>query len=69
MTLHEWLGAPPRLTEVLLIPQTPAAIVGRYILARYKHRIAQAGVAAVARQLRKQGIPLPVARVILLGRV
>lgn len=65
----DYVASLPRLTDVVLIPLTPAAIVGRYIIARYKRRIEQAGISTVARQLRKQGVPLGVARVILLGRV
>ena len=67
MNLHEWLGALPTLTEAIEMP--PAAIVGRYMLARYRKRIAESDVATVARQLRKQGVPFSVARVILLGRI
>ena len=65
----------PVLTHSVDMPST--TIVGRYLLRRYRNRVAEAGPArpfmltgagSVARSLRKQGIPLAVARVIIFGR-
>ena len=47
----------------------PTSIVGRYLIQRYRKRVAQSGAGAVAKQLRKQGVPLAVARVIIFGQV
>jgi hypothetical protein len=40
--------------------------IGAYIRAKYRARVQEAGTYVVAKQLRKQGIPLEVARLILL---
>ena len=42
--------------------------VGQYIVEHYRRGAAERGHEAVARQLRKQGVPLEIARLILLGR-
>jgi hypothetical protein len=42
--------------------------VGRFFWRRYNARARQVGAFAVARQLRKQGVPLEVARVIVAAR-
>lgn len=41
--------------------------VGSYIMRKYRERAKEAGVQAVAKQLRKQGYSLEMAREILLG--
>ncbi len=42
-------------------------LIGAYIRAKYRARVQESGsVYVVAKQLRKQGIPLEVARLILL---
>ena len=57
----------PTLTKTPDMPAT--TIVGRYFLRRYRNRVLAVGAGAVARQLRKQGVPISVARVLLFGRV
>jgi len=54
-----WVPLTPRLTL--------AENVGRFFVSKYRERIAKVGVLAVALQLRKQGVPLEVARAILLA--
>lgn len=44
-------------------------IIGRYFTFRYRQAAARRGHHAVAAQLRKQGVPLGIARAILFGRV
>ncbi len=41
----------------------------RWIITKYRRRAADSGFYVVARQLRKQGVPLTVARLILFGKV
>ncbi len=41
--------------------------IGRFIVAKYRTLAAHVGVHAAARNLRKQGVPLEMARLILLG--
>ena len=42
--------------------------LGSWFLDKWRHRLAEAGdVQTVARQMKKQGIPLEVARFVLLG--
>lgn len=41
-------------------------VIGRFIRAKYRARVAESGAYVVARQLRKQGISLEIARLILL---
>lgn len=45
-----------------------AQTVGRHFIEHYRRGAAERGHEAVARQLRKQGVPLEIARLILLGR-
>jgi hypothetical protein len=47
---------------------TPSKIVGDYFLKKYRDRAAQVGVQPVARQLRKQGVDVEVAALILAVR-
>jgi hypothetical protein len=42
--------------------------IGRWYWRHYNARARQAGAFAVARQLRKQGVPLPVARALVAAR-
>lgn len=44
------------------------AFVGEYFFRKYRTRAQDSGVYAAAKQLRKQGVPLEVTRVILLWR-
>lgn len=44
-------------------------IVGRYFIHRWRRRVEEAGITKVATQLRKQGVPLPIARILLTGRL
>ena len=41
--------------------------IGRYYLFRFRRRLEASNVRTVALQLRKQGVPLPVARLIVFG--
>lgn len=43
-----------------------AVYVGDWIMQKYRARASESGTYVVARQLRKQGIPLEIARLILL---
>ncbi len=47
---------------------TPAARVGLWFARKYRTRMQDSGAGAVARQLRKQGVPLDVALLLLFGR-
>jgi hypothetical protein len=47
---------------------TPSKIVGDYMIAKYRQRAAQVGVQPVARQLRKQGVDIEIAALILAVR-
>ncbi len=51
-----------------LKPGAPALTVGDYFLKKYRERAAQVGVQTVARQLRKQGVEVEVAVLILAVR-
>lgn len=44
-------------------------LVGRWFVFRYRKRLEKSDVFTVAKQLRKQGVPLPIARLILLGKL
>ena len=44
----------------------PIEILGYWIRLKYQMRVNESGYYIVARQLRKQGIPLEIARLILL---
>lgn len=44
-------------------------IIGRYFIHRWRRRVEQAGMAKVAAQLRKQGVPFPVAHILLTGKI
>lgn len=46
---------------------TPSELIGRWMLFRFRRRVAQSSVAKVAHRLRKDGVPFPVAWVILFG--
>lgn len=52
----------------LVDDEDPALIVGDYFLKKYRDRAAQVGVQTVARQLRKQGVDVEIAAVILAVR-
>lgn len=41
--------------------------VGAWVIAKYRTRAAESGYYVAACALRKQGVPLPLARLILLG--
>ena len=41
--------------------------VGRYFLFRFRKRLETTNVRTVALQLKKQGVPLPIARLIVFG--
>jgi hypothetical protein len=41
----------------------------RWLVTKYRSRAAESGHYVVARQLRKQGVPLVVARILLFGKV
>ena len=42
--------------------------IGWYFFEKYRARARESGVFVVAKQLRKQGVPVEVARLILLGK-
>ena len=50
------------------VEATRACRVGRHFIEHYRRGAAERGHEAVARQLRKQGVPLEIAKLILLGR-
>lgn len=60
------LGLPPGLRAAVAMLDRNSRI-GEFFIAKYRQRAAQAGFHTVALQLRKQGVPLDVARLILLG--
>jgi len=43
--------------------------VGRYFICKYRARCAASNVSAVALQMRKQGVPIEIALLILTGRI
>ena len=45
------------------------AIIGHFFRAKYRTQAAKAGVQATARAMRKQGIPIEMALIILVGRL
>jgi hypothetical protein len=49
-------------------PLAPTNIVGDYFVQKYRDRAARVGVQAVARQLRKQGVDVEIAALILAVR-
>lgn len=50
-------------------PMNPIEALGAWFLRKWRGRLAEADAATVARQMRKAGIPLEVARFVLLGQV
>lgn len=42
--------------------------IGWYFFEKYRARAKEAGVFTVAKQMRKQGVPVEIVRLILLGR-
>lgn len=58
----------PLPVRAVFIKPTPARAVGDYFLKKYRERAAAAGVQTVARQLRKQGVDVEVAVLILAVR-
>jgi hypothetical protein len=46
---------------------TLAEAVGRFYLFRFRRRLEATSVRTVALQLKKQGVPLPIARLIVFG--
>lgn len=50
------------------VKRTVYIAIGRYFFRRFQRRAREAGTYTVARQLRKQGTPLCVARVMLAAR-
>lgn len=63
---------PPGIDPASYLPclcdETPSRIVGDYFLKKYRDRAAAAGVPTVALQLKKQGVPVEVAALILAVR-
>lgn len=51
------------------VPDIASQIVGDFFIAKHRRRAAEVGTQAAAVQLRKQGVPLDVALLILLGVV
>ena len=55
-------------TVTRIEPTSRIAAVGAWFLRKWRGRLADADASTVARQMRKAGIPLEVARFVLLGR-
>jgi hypothetical protein len=53
--------------EAIVEEDDIAAAVGQWVIDKYRAAAKERGYQAVARQLRKQGVPIEIAKLILLG--
>ena len=47
--------------------RSPRMIIGQYFIAKWQDRLLETPIYSIAKQMRKQGIPLNIALLLLLG--